>query len=125
MLCIETALQLPAQSHRVDSFKAHLPQPSVLGPYAYIENCNQRESTKTSRNQDQALTDMLRTLFNTSKDELVFSTYIKEVTDDASIKKYEFAPEYAELLARAMDSITCLLNDYWKAAGFTKVFSFR
>ena len=79
------------------------------------------KSTKTPQNQKQVLDDTLRALFGTSRKD---RAYIIEVADEAGLKRYKFAPQYAELLTRVMHLITNLLNDYWKVAGFTKVFSF-
>ena len=132
-----------AQPDRADSFKAHLPQLSVLGSYAFTctphdnkgnlsstsdptfqENQILTESTKAPRDQDQVLADTLRVLFKASENEQALLMSITEVKDDTGVKKYEFAPEYAELLASAMHLITSTLNDYWENAGTTKTFSF-
>ena len=133
-----------APSDRTDSFKAHLSQPSISGLYTFTctpyddkgnhllsksnlksqEFQNLMESPQTLQNQDQALANTLCALFRASKKDEAFIMSLTEVTDNASIKKYEFAPEYAELLTRTMCRITDMINDYWKAAGTTKVFSF-
>lgn len=120
-------LKPPAQSYQADSFKAHLPQPSILGSLPRNDNGdltstpnqeirNQMESTKTSRNQDQDLEDSLRTLFSVSEKDQDNLTLITEAKDDTGIKRYQFAPEYAKLLEQAMLLITNSLNNYWKAA---------
>ena len=44
--------------------------------------------------------------------------------NEAGIRRFKFAHEYAELLSRAMSLITNLINHYWKAAGTTNIFSF-
>ncbi len=132
-----------ALSDQADSFKALLPQPSVLRSYAFScapldnkRNLSSRpdptvqeiqklmEFIKTSWNQDQAFANTLRTPFKASGKEQAFIVSFTEVVDGVSIKKYKFAPEYAELLARAIHLITNRINDYWKAAGTSKVFSF-
>jgi len=89
-----------------------------------LEILNPTKSTNTPRDQDQPLVNTLCTLFKASEEEPVLITSITEAKDDAGTKKYEFTPEYAELLARAMHLITDLLNNYWKVAEPTKVFSF-
>ena len=60
------------------------------------------KSMKTLGNQEQVLDDTLHVLLGASKKELA---YITEVTDNTGLKRYEFAPEYVELLTWAMHLI--------------------
>ena len=65
--------------------------------------------TKTLQNQEQVLDDTLHMLLSALKKELAYFT---EVTDDAGLKRDEFTPEYAELLAWVMRLLTNTLNSY-------------
>lgn len=47
-----------------------------------------------------------------------------EVKDNTGFKRYEFTPNYTELLTQVMNLITSTLNDYWKTAGTVETFSF-
>ena len=101
--------------HGITETLSFMSDPTFLKPQEFAK------STKTLQNQEQVLDDTLHALFGASRNK---RAYIIEVMDDTGLKRYEFAPEYAELLVQAMHLITNLLNRYWKVARFTKVFSF-